>query len=134
MPLPLQTDLRIIELIRIRYGLNRIRLPDIRFAEAQDRLARSIAIRIRTDHGKPVLTLRGRYVSTCMKIKQTRTYVSEGNVLVVQPIAEMKEGADCENKLIPFETKLTLEEYQFPLPRILYQKLLLAYLFFSPCH
>lgn len=60
-------------------------------------------------HGSNVskITLTGEFSNTCWKYVETRVDVQK-NVIVVQPVSEMREGMPCINKVVPFKKEFLM--------------------------
>ncbi len=64
----------------------------------------------RKEGADPVLVLRGVMTSSCMEVKEVLLRYTEGNVVEVRPIAQIKGDGFCIQKMIPFEKRVSLKD------------------------
>lgn len=62
---------------------------------------------VKTQNGKTVITISGEFTNSCMRLAQVLTHV-QPKVLVIQPIAEILESADCRDGSFAFEKRVEL--------------------------
>ena len=66
---------------------------------------------VRLENQVPTLVMRGRYPNSCMNIKKIKVKRQhDGEVLVVQPIAEMKQNDCPDSQEYPFEVHKPLRK------------------------
>jgi len=57
---------------------------------------------------RPKLSLRGVFPSDCMRMREIKV-IEKNNVVVVLPITDLREGAICAPRPVPFEETVVLE-------------------------